>query len=338
VKVLVTGGTGYLGQAIVGRLHGAGHDLVLYGRTVGTCGLPGRPATGDIRDAARLREAAAGCDAIVHTAALVAVWRRNRSEFDEVNVGGLANVLSAARALGIPRVLYTSSFLALPPAGAGQPGAWNDYQRTKVEADQLAGRAVELGVRVIRLYPGVIYGPGALTDGNLVGRQLADHLRGRLAGQVGANRIWSFAYVDDVAAAHLAGLSQGTPGPRYLLGGENAPQVRPFEVLRRLTGRRLPLRIPAWAAAATAVLYELRAAALGMAPRLTTGTLEILNRDWPLDSSLAERDLGYRVTPLEEGLERTVRWLIDTAENSGRPARHETRAPGRTTEHTPHER
>jgi farnesol dehydrogenase len=306
MKVLVTGGTGYLGQAVVKALHAAGHEIVLYGRTARSSGLPGAAVDGDVRDGAGLLAAASGCEAILHGAALVATWRPRSRDFDEVNVGGLMNVLDAARRLGIARVLYTSSFLALPPDGLDATPRWNDYQRTKAAADRLAEAAVSRGAPLVRLYPGIIYGPGAATEGNLVGRMVADHLNGRLPGLIGAGRIWSFSYVEDVAAAHEAALRVGVPGRRYLLGGENAPQMRVFDIVQAITGRRRPRRIPDWVAAPAAFLDELKASWLGLTPLLTTGTLEILMRDWPLGHALAAEELGYRVTPLAEGVGRVV--------------------------------
>ena len=313
MQVLVTGGTGYLGRAMVGALVAAGHGVVLFSRAATASGLAARAVDGDIRDLAGLRRAAESCDAIIHSAALVAVWRRRSRDFDEVNVGGLANILAAARHCGITRVLYTSSFLALPPGGMERPPAWNDYQRTKATADTLADDAVAGGVPIIRLYPGVIYGPGPVTDGNLVGRMIADHLQGRLPGVVGADRIWSFSFVGDVAAAHVAALTRGVPGRRYLLGGDDAPQMRVFEIVRALTGRPLPRRLPAWAASGAAFADELRATWFGGTPMLTTGTLEILLRDWPLGHTLAAEELGYRVTPLEDGVAQVVNGLAAAA-------------------------
>jgi len=307
MKVLVTGGTGYLGQAVVKALQAACHHVVLYGRSAQASGLSGSAVVGDVRDRARLLSAAAGCQAILHSAALVATWTRRSQDFDEVNVGGLMHVLDVARQTGIERVLYTSSFLALPPAGLDTSPRWNDYQRTKAAADRLAESAVSRGAPVVRLYPGVIYGPGAATEGNLVGRMVADHLKGRLPGLIGADRVWSFAYVDDVAAAHVAALTAGVPGRRYLLGGEDAPQMRVFDIVEAITGRRRPRRIPDWVAAPVAFLDELKAAWFGLTPLLTTGTLEILMRDWPLGHALAANELGYRVTPLEDGVGRMLR-------------------------------
>ncbi len=317
MKVLVTGGTGYLGRAVVGALAVRGHDLVIFARSASRSGLPGAAVDGDIRDQPALERAAAGCDAIVHSAALVSIWRRRRQDFDEVNVGGLRNVLAAAAALGTPRVLYTSSFVALPPRGRTEPLLANDYQRTKVAADRLADEAVLEGRPLVRVYPGVVYGPGTFTEGNLVGRLIADHLKRKLPGLVGPENRWSYAYVDDVAAGHCAALERGRVGGRYALGGENAPQRRVFEIVQQLTGRRPPPRIPFPAADLLGAAEELRVALFGGTPLLTRGAVEIFRHDWSLDSSDAIRDLGYTLTPLTEGVRRTLSSIRD----GGDPAR-----------------
>ena len=306
MKVLVTGGTGYLGRAVVSALHARGHDLVIFARAASGSGLPGTPIDGDIRDRASVERAAAGCDAISHSAALVSIWRRRREDFDDVNVGGLRNVLAAAAALGTPRVLYTSSFVAIPPRGRSGPLLANDYQRTKVAADQLADEAVRDGSPLIRVYPGVVYGPGSFTEGNLVGRLIADHLRHKLPGLVGPENRWSYAYVDDVAAGHCAALERGRVGGRYLLGGENAPQQKVFEILQQLTGRRPPMRIPFPVADLMGAAEELRVTLLGGTPLITRGAVEIFRHDWSLDSGESVRELGYTLTPLVDGVRRTL--------------------------------
>ena len=306
MKVLVTGGTGYLGRAIVAALAARGHELVIFARGASRSGLPGTAVDGDIRDRAAVERAALGCDAISHSAALVSIWRRRREDFDDVNVGGLRHVLAAATAHGTPRVLYTSSFVAIPPRGRTEPLQANDYQRTKVAADRAADDAVRDGSPLIRVYPGVIYGPGAFTEGNLVGRLIADHLKHKLPGLVGPEHRWSYAYVNDVAAGHCAALERGRVGGRYLLGGENAPQQRVFEILQQLTGRRPPLRIPFPVADLMGAAEEWRVRLFGGTPLITRGAVEIFRHDWSLDSSEAVRDLAYTMTPLADGVRRTL--------------------------------
>jgi farnesol dehydrogenase len=306
MKVLVTGGTGYLGRAVVTALASRGHDVVVFSRSASSSGLPGTAIDGDIRDRAAVERAAAGCDAISHAAALVSIWRRRRADFDDINVGGLRNVLAAAAAHRTPRVLYTSSFVALPPRGRTEPLLANDYQRTKVEADRIAGQAVGDGAPLVRVYPGVVYGPGTFTEGNLVGRLIADHLKHQLPGLVGPEQRWSYAYVDDVAAGHCAALERGRVGGRYALGGENAPQRRVFEILQQLTGRRPPPRIPFPIAALMGAAEELRVTLFGGTPLITRGAVEIFRHDWSLDSAEAIHDLGYSLTPLDAGVKQTL--------------------------------
>jgi farnesol dehydrogenase len=309
MRVLLTGGSGYLGRAIARALARRRHEVVIFARRATAAvaeGLPGRAVDGDVRDEAALDAAAAGCDALCHSAALVAVWRRQQSEFQHVNVVGLRNALAAAGRHGVARIVYTSSFLARPPSDGAPLRRANDYQRTKRDAEREAEQAVARGVPIVRLYPGVIYGPGPPTEGNLVGRLVHDHLRGRLPGVIGADRIWSLAYIDDVAEAHVTALERARGGSAYELGGENARQMRLYEIVRELTGHPLPRRIPAWAGRAIGVVEETRARLSNRAPLLTRGTVEVLCHDWSLDSGPAVRELGYRITPLETGVSRLV--------------------------------
>jgi farnesol dehydrogenase len=301
MRVLVTGGTGYLGSAIVQALARAGHQPVGFSRSAAAPGI-----AGDIRDTRAVTAAAAGVDAIIHTAALVAVWRRNPAEFDAVNVGGLQSVLAAARANHVQRVVYTSSFLALPPAGRPQPLTANHYQRTKVAARDVARRAAADGLPVVTLYPGVVYGPGPVTDGNLVARLMLDQLHGRLPGIVGAEHTWSFAFADDVADAHVAAMTHAAPAREYAVGGVNAAQRSIYEFVHERRGRAIPPRIPYWLATVGGAGCEALTALTGRPPLLTRGVVEIFRQDWPLDSTAAQRDLGLRITPLTDGLERAL--------------------------------
>jgi NAD+-dependent farnesol dehydrogenase len=322
VKVLLTGATGFLGKAVARRLAAAGHELRLLVRERSVvAGLPdaAERVTGDVTDHDGLRRAAQGCQAVLHMAALVKVWVPERARFDAVNVGGALNALSAAREAGA-RLVYTSSFIALGPTGAEpageerrHPGGGyrNDYERTKAVADGLVQQAVEGGQDVVRLYPGVVYGPGELTDGNLVVKMVLDHLQGRLPGIIGpGDRLWSYAFVDDVAEGHLHALERGRAGERYFLAGENVDMDGFFARVEELTGRPAPRRhIPypvAWTLGACMWAW---AELTGHEPRLTHEVVNVFRHHWAFSSAKAEKELGYRPRPLREGLQLTLEWL-----------------------------
>jgi nucleoside-diphosphate-sugar epimerase len=317
MRVLVTGGTGYLGSAIVRALAARGHDPVIFARRASASTLPGRAVDGDIRDRAAVMRAAEGADAICHTAALVSTWRPRPAEFDEINVGGLHVILDAARTLGTPRIVYTSSFLAVPRADGVVPAHAHDYQRTKMRAREVARAAADGGAPIMTIVPGVIYGPGPATEGNLVGRLVADHLAGRLPGVPGADRRWSYAYVDDVAHAHVLALEGGRVGEEYRAGGDNVPQMRIFEIVRDITGARLPRRLPYSVAWAAGLADEARARLTGRPPRITRGIVEILRYDWVLETDSALEALGYRTRSLDGG----VRAVIASLGGHGRASR-----------------
>lgn len=322
MKVLLTGGTGFLGKNVASALHAAGHELRVLARAGSN--LAGLPAgtevvRGDVTDADAMRSAAAGCQAVLHMAALVKMWVPDRGVFDAVNVVGLRHALAAAAAAGA-RLVYTSSFIAVGPTGRepadesqAHPGVHfrNDYERTKAEADALAREAAAGGADVVILYPGVVYGPGDRTDGNLVVQMVADHLAGRFPGIVGpGDRLWSYAFVEDVAAGHVAALERAAPGSRYFLAGENATMNALFATLAEVSGTPPPARhIPYGAAAALGYALYLWAELTGLSPKLTHEVVGVFREHWAYSSAAAERDLGYRRTPLREGLRRTVEWL-----------------------------
>jgi farnesol dehydrogenase len=323
LKVLLTGATGFLGKNVAWRLAGAGHSLRLIARA--TSRLEGLPedaevVRGDVVDLESLKRGAEGCDAIVHMAAMVKMWTTDRSQFDRVNVGGIRNVLEAAEGAGA-RVVYTSSFMALGPAGPVpgdeslvHPGSpRNDYERTKAAADVVAREAAAAGRDIVILYPGVIYGPGDITDGNIVVQMVRDHLAGKFPGIIGpGDRMWSYSFVDDVVDGHLAALERGRAGERYVLAGDNVPMDGLFETLHAVAGVRPP-RVHIPYAMATALGYALVgwAELTGHPPLLTHEVVGVFREHWAYSSAKAERELGYRVRPLREGLERTVQWLRD---------------------------
>ncbi|PYQ43830.1 MAG: hypothetical protein DMF77_08620 [Acidobacteria bacterium] len=325
MKVLLTGGTGFLGKNVARALVARGYEVRLLARAGSNlAGLPaGDIVRGDVCDAASLRRAAEGCQAILHMAALVKMWVPEREVFDRVNVEGLRAALAASEAVGA-RLVYTSSFMAIGPTGAPpadesqiHPGHSfrNDYERTKAHADVIAREAAAAGRDVVLLYPGVVYGPGDRTAGNIVVNMIADHLRGRFPGIIGpGDRLWSYAFVDDVAAGHVDALEKGRAGERYLLAGENVSMNDFFRLLGEASGVPAPrLHIPYAAAGALGWMLYAWAELTGMEPLLTHEVVGVFREHWSYTSAKAQRDLGYRTTPLRDGLRRTLDWLRSDA-------------------------
>lgn len=324
MRVLVTGGTGFLGKNVVRALAAAGHELRLLARP--SSNLEGLPraeiVSGDVTDAASLSAAAAGCQAVLHMAALVKSWTPEPERFDAVNVGGLRHALEAARAAGA-RLVYTSSFIAVGPAGPEpadeslvHPGDRfrNDYERSKALADRVAREAAAAGQDLVIVYPGVVFGPGEMTEGNLVAKMIADHLGGRLPGLVGpADRRWSYAFVDDVAQGHVAALASGRRGERYFLCGDNATLGELFALVAELSGVPAPARrIPYGVASVLGFALYLWAELTGHPPQFTHREVGVFREHWAYSSAKAQRELGYRITPLRDGVARTLAWLRET--------------------------
>lgn len=319
--LLLTGATGYLGSGIARELMDRREpfrvlvrDRTRLGYDPATCCC--QVSVGDVSDRAALRSALQGVDEVIHTAGLAGRWVRDRRDFQRVNVEGLQNLLHTAEDAGVQRVVYTSSFLALGPSwnvnsheGLRHRGHYCDaYEESKARALAWLRKEGLHGVPVIALLPGLIYGPGPRTDGNLVGGMIDQYLAGTFLGIIGnGKQRWSFAYIDNVVKAHLAALKKGKPGEEYLLGGDNRTLNDFFRILEDITHVRNPVRHLTFTQGKIAGVVELlRARAFGHSPRLTPEVVEISKHDWVYSSAKAIRDLDYQVSSLEEGLPKTV--------------------------------
>lgn len=322
MKVLITGSTGYLGAQVAARLAGAGHSVLSLARRGRESAVPPgcSPVAGDVLDPASLERALEGCDACVHMAAMVKMWARDPRDFDRANVEGLATVLRAAERRGVGRIVYTSTIAALGPTG---PEARDesvartefnfrtDYERSKWAAERLAVERASAGQPIVIVYPGVVYGPGAATQGNLMEKVFADYAAGRTRTRLGGRptRV-CYAYAPDVAEGHLLALEKGVPGRGYILGGENATQDDLFSLLYALTGIAPPrVAVPFWVAEAAGLAQRVRARLTGRMPDFTDGAIATFKYHWAYSSERAIRELGYRVTPLREGLRASLEAL-----------------------------
>jgi NAD+-dependent farnesol dehydrogenase len=322
MKVFLTGGTGYLGRALCAGLLGAGHQLTVLTRHPREEGGEARIKwlKGDLLDGPPPAEVLNQHRALIHSAAMVKSWARDPSEFDRTNVAAYDALLERCSLAGVPKILHTSSFLSLGPSADGRPlneegrierdRFMTDYERTKYLADEVTARWRAKGLPVSTLYPTILFGPGACTDGNLVGKMIWWIARGKFPGLIGSgDRIWNLAYLPDVVQGHVLALERALPGQGYILGGENFPLAALVDRIHALLGR--PARYRRLRIETAELLgrgFEWSARLTGRAPDLTRGVAGVYRHHWAYDSAKAERALGYARTPFDQALGVTVSW------------------------------
>jgi len=322
VKIFLTGGTGYLGSGLREALLAAGHDVTVLARKPGEEGGNSRLqwVKGDLLDGVE-SSLLNQHSVVLHSAAMVATWHRDRSLFDRVNVEAYDGLLEACSRSGVTKIIHTSSFMSLGPSPTATPidegdrttreHFYTDYERTKYLADAVTDRWLEKGLGIVTLYPTVLYGPGACTDGNLIGKMLYWVREGKFPGMVGdGDQVWNYAYVPDVIAGHVAAVERGLAGQRFVLGGENVGQKDMLEQLHTVLGRparfrKIPIRVAEW----MGQMMEFGARFTGNAPDLTRGVAGIYREHWAYSSKRAERSLGYRITPIADALSSTASWV-----------------------------
>ena len=329
--IFVTGATGFIGTKLVNELVRLGHTVhALTRSTSNTDGLKDdriKLVTADLSDLNSLKSAMKGCSQVYHLAAYAKNWSRDRSVFFKYNVDGMKNVLEAARRVGAERVVFTSTIVTFGPTPPNVVGDemiprmttryYTEYEESKAVAEQEALRYAAGGFPVVIVNPTRVYGPGKLTEGNSVTLMIDMYDKGKVPVLLnrGAN-VGNYVLVDDLVRGHILAMERGHIGERYILGGENVPLKRFFEIVNEVSCKRhFQLSLPARFAMLYAGFEKKKAELLGWYPQITPGWVETFLQDWAYSSAKAERELGYTVTPLREGIRMTYDWLLEQRKN-----------------------
>jgi dihydroflavonol-4-reductase len=283
MKVFVTGGTGFVGSHVARELRERGADV--------------DDERVDLLDPVGLERAAAGCEAVVHVAALYS-YDADPRLIERVNVDGTRNLLEACERKGVKRVVFTSTagtcgpVPGRPATEADAPPSWAlavPYKRTKLEAERLA-----LAAGAVVVNPTTPVGEGDLKP-TPTGRMIAGVASGRIRGFVATTGL-NLVDVRDVARGHALALEDGRVGERYLLGGVNLPLAELFAAIADLAGRSRPrLRVP----------YAVALAA-GRAGIVNADEVRLARLPMYFSSGKAENLLGYKAGPVEPALARAV--------------------------------
>jgi dihydroflavonol-4-reductase len=322
MQAFVTGATGFLGSHVARVLCEQGAKLRLLVRATSNLknlhGLPAETVTGDLRDPASLEKAMAGCDTVFHVAADYRLWVRDPQEMYRSNVEGTRALLQAARENSVRRLVYTSSVATIgfktngSLADEDSPVSMSDmighYKRSKFMAEQVALEAGRSGMHVVTVNPTTPVGEGDVKP-TPTGRILLDFLKRKFPAYVetGLNLV----DVRECARGHLAALERGQPGHRYILGGENLTLKQILDKLRDITGLPSPrIRLPYIFAFATGVIDEtITGRMLNKEPRATIDAVRMGKKMMFATSAKAERELGWKIVPVNDALRRAVEWF-----------------------------
>jgi len=315
--IFLTGGTGFVGGALLAALTGTGRPVRALARTsdgeTRVASLGAEPVAGDLFDAAALRRGMEGSDVVFHVAGVNGMCLPDPAPMYRANVDGAIEVVRAAADAGVRRVVHTSSASTIgEPAGSiatestPHRGTFlSHYERSKTLGEQaVLAEGEHLGVEVVAVNPASVQGPGR-TGGTA--RILIGYLTGRLRWAV--DTALSLVFVDDCSAAHLAAADRGEVGHRYLVSGPTLTVAEAAALLGEITGAGRRVRcLPGWVASAGATV--------------TGGVFRLLRRQAPFcpemarvmrhgaryDGSRAAADLGFAYTPPGEWLRITVEW------------------------------
>lgn len=330
MAVLVTGGGGFLGSAIVRMLHARGEDVRVLGR--GTYphlrNLATQISQGDIRDPKAVHEACQGVDTVYHAAALAGIWGRRR-DFESINIGGTQNVLAAGAESGVRKLIYTSSPSVVfgdgrePLCGVNESQPYPsrylaDYPRTKAIAERMVLKANSGELATVALRPHLIWGPG---DPHLIPRVIAGARAGKLRQVGDGEALVDITYIDNAAHAHMLAADALHPGapcagrPYFISQGE---PVRLWDwlnkILQAVGAPMVTRRISFARAHRLGGLLEAFYSILHLRgePPMTRFLAAQLAKSHYFDISAARRDLGYSpLVSTDEGETRLIKWLIE---------------------------
>lgn len=319
MKVLVTGATGKVGNAVARQLAERGDEVLALVRDEARARelLPAgvQAVQGDVENPASLEGAMEGVELAFNAMGIPEQWKGDEEVFDRVNAEGTASVVRAAREAGVRRLVHTST---IDVFHAERGGSFDEtmladypkgtaYERSKQRAERLA--FAERGdMELVVVNPSAVYGPGPSGSASFETGMFEPLVKKRLPalppGGVG------LVFSDGVGRGHLLAAEKGKDGERYILSDTHADMRELAETVVRVAGRgRVPFQLPPRAARAMAAAGEGLSRLIGKPPLVSRGQVYFFSWNARPDSSKAQRELGWAPTPLDEGIRATLAGL-----------------------------
>jgi dihydroflavonol-4-reductase len=322
MKIFLTGATGFVGHHVAKALIAEGADLRLLTRKTSNLanleGIRGDTFTGNLANPESIKNAIAGCDAVVHVAADYRLWIPDPQSMYRTNVDGTRALLHMAREAGVRRFVYTSSVATMHFRSDGivineeTPVSLADmvghYKRSKFLAEQEAIKSAQAGQQVIILNPTTPIGPNDAKP-TPTGRIFVDFLNGKFPAYIETGM--NLVDVAEVARAHALALTVGRPGRAYILGGENLTLKQILDKMSAITGLPSPtVKIPIAVAAPYAFFEEwITGRIRGKEPRATLEEVRMGRKKMFASSARAQQELGFRIVPVYEAMRAAIDWF-----------------------------
>ncbi|NQW00460.1 MAG: NAD-dependent epimerase/dehydratase family protein [Rhodospirillales bacterium] len=320
--ILVTGGTGFVGSALIRLLLARGDSVRALARPGSDrrnlAGLDVETIEGDLLQPATLAPALKGCTGLYHVAADYRLWTRDPAAMFAANVDGSKAIIRAAAEAGVGRIVYTSSVATLGIVKDGiadeqTPVGYGDmigvYKQSKFRAEQAVQRLIdEDGAPVVIVNPSTPIGPRDIKP-TPTGRMIVEAAAGRMPAFVDTGL--NIAHVDDVAAGHLLAFDKGKVGQRYILGGTDMTLARILGHIADRMGRKPPrLKIPHNAILPIAYVAEAWTRLVGGdTPFVVVDGVKMAKKKMYFSSAKAARELGYTARPATQALDDAISWF-----------------------------
>ncbi len=324
MKVFITGASGYIGRELTRHLLNTGFEVNAFVRALPHNPLPSHPALsihlGELSRVDQLQQAMRGCQIVFHLAAYAKPWAKNIGDYHRVNVQGTLNVMQAALATGVRRVIHSSSCGVFGRSNGAPVNEEHisdvplltEYDESKSKAEELIREFVEkANLEVIIVSPAKVYGPGIWTESNAVSQLIRAYVQGEWHLLPGDGKaVACFAYIEDVVRGFVLAAKNGRSGERYILGGENLSFKDFFKTLADVSGKKYWLfPVPTKAMLLFGWKEEMNARLFNKQPLITRKWIKKYNYHLACSSDKAIRELGYEVTPLRTGISHTLQWL-----------------------------